>query len=59
MSDLVLSAEDRYLFAGEVHSVVRYDTVRREAEAAYEILPHELDHLLPCYFGGAQFQSTW
>ena len=57
MGDFVLGTESSHLSTGEVHSVVRYDGVRK-VEVTYEVLPHELDFLLPCDFGEAQLRST-
>ena len=46
MCDFVLRAETSNLLAGKVHTIVGDDGVG-ESEAAYYILPEELDNLLP------------
>jgi len=58
MDDLVLGAEGSHLSASEVRSTVGYDGVQK-AEATYEVLPHEFDHLLPCDFVEAHLRFTW
>jgi len=49
MCDFVLRAETSHLLAGKVHTIVGDDGVG-ESEAAYYILPEELDNLLPSDF---------
>jgi len=46
MGDLVLGAETDHLLTGKVRSIVEDDSVG-EPEAAYYILPEELDNMLP------------
>ena len=46
MRDIIFGAEAGYLFAGEVGSIVGYDSVGNP-EAAYYILQKKLDNLLP------------
>jgi len=50
VGDVVFGAEASYLLAGEVGSVVGDDSVGN-FEAAYYVLPEELNNLLPTDLG--------
>ena len=50
MGDLLLGTEACHLLAREVGPIVGDDGVRKP-EVAHDILPEELDNLLPCDVG--------
>jgi len=50
LGDHILGTKGGYLLAGEVRSIIGDDNVW-EAKATHNILPQELDHLVPNDFG--------